>query len=74
MLTEQSNGFIEYCKVSGFKNKFIQALTIRLNDFNDFLKAKRFSHIQNITYRHLSTTISCLIAPNFTSHCGVRLG
>ncbi len=42
MLTEQINGFIEYCKVSGFKNKSIQALTIRLNDFNEFLKSNRF--------------------------------
>jgi len=41
MLTEQINGFIEYCKVSGFKNKSIQALTIRLNDFNKFLKTTR---------------------------------
>ncbi len=58
MLTEQINGFIEYCKVSGFKDKFIQALTIRLNDFNDFLKSKRFSRIQNITYRHLSAFVA----------------
>jgi integrase/recombinase XerC len=58
MLTEQINGFIEYCKVSGFSDRSIQALTIRLNDFNDFLKPKRFSHIQNITYRHLSTFVA----------------
>ena len=54
MLTEQISGFIEYCKVSGFSDRSIQALAIRLNDFNDFLKSKRFSRIQNITYRHLS--------------------
>ena len=58
MLTEQINGFIEYCKVSGFSDRSIQALTIRLNDFNDFLKSKRFSHIQNLTYRHLSTFVA----------------
>ncbi len=58
MLTEQINGFIEYCKVSGFSDRSIQALTIRLNDFNDFLNSKRFSHIQNITYRHLSAFVT----------------
>ncbi len=58
MLTEQINGFIEYCKVSGFSDRSIQALTIRLNDFNDFLKSKRFSRIQNITYRHFSTFVA----------------
>ncbi len=41
MLTEQINGFIEYCKVSGFKERSIQALSIRLKDFNKFLKTKR---------------------------------
>ncbi len=34
MHTEQINGFIEYFKVSGFKNKSIQALTIKRNNFN----------------------------------------
>ncbi len=58
MLTEQINGFIEYCKVSGFSDRSIQTLTIRLNDFNDFLKSKRFSHIQNVTYRHFSTFVA----------------
>ncbi len=58
MLTEQINGFIEYCKVSGFSDRSIQALTIRLNDFNEFLKFNRFFHIQNITYRHLSAFVA----------------
>ncbi len=58
MLTEQINGFIEYCKVSGFKNKSIQALAIRLNDFNNFLKSKRFIRTRNINYRHLSTFVA----------------
>jgi hypothetical protein len=40
MFTEQIQ-FIEYCNVSGFSDRSIQALTIRLNDFNGFLKSKR---------------------------------
>ncbi len=43
MLTEQINGFIEYCKVIGFKERSIQALSIRLKDFNKFLKTKRIT-------------------------------
>ncbi len=58
MLTEQINGFIEYCKESGFKAKSLQALTIRLNDFSYFLKSKRFARIQNIAYRHLSAFVA----------------
>jgi integrase/recombinase XerC len=58
MLTEQVNGFIEYCKVSGFKDKSIQALSIRLNEFKDFVKSKRLSHIRNISYGHLSAFVA----------------
>ena len=54
MLEEQINGFIEYCKVSGFRNKSIESLSIRLNQFNKFLKTARLRKIKFITYRHLS--------------------
>ncbi len=30
MLEKQINGFIEYCKVSGFKDRSIQSLSINL--------------------------------------------
>jgi hypothetical protein len=40
MPTEQINGFIRYWKVSGFKGKSIQALTIRRKDFNKSLKTE----------------------------------
>ncbi len=38
MLTEQINGFIEFCKIIGFKERSIQALSTKLQDFNKFLK------------------------------------
>ena len=37
MLDRQIKGFIQYCKVSGFQERSIQTLAIRLNDFNKFL-------------------------------------
>jgi hypothetical protein len=50
MLEKQINGFIEYCNVSGFRNKFIESLSIRLNQFNNFLKTARLRKIKSITY------------------------
>ncbi len=37
MLEKQINGFIDYCKVSGFKDKSIESLSINLNKFKIFL-------------------------------------
>ena len=54
MLEEQINGFIEYCKVSGFRDKSIESLSIRLNQFKKFLITARLRKIKSITYRHLS--------------------
>ena len=58
MLEEQINGFIEYCKVSGFRDKSIESLSIRLNQFNNFLKTARLRKIKSITYRHLSRFVA----------------
>lgn len=63
MLTEQINGFIEYCKVSGFEERSIQALSIPLKDFNKFLKAKRISRIRSVTYSHLSAFVADFLTP-----------
>jgi len=58
MLEKQINGFIEYCKVSGFRDKSIESLSIRLNQFNNFLKTARLRKIKSITYRHLSRFVA----------------
>ena len=69
MLEEQINGFIEYCKVSGFRDKSIESLSIRLNQFNNFLKTARLRKIKSITYRYLSRLTWCqnLVSMNLVS-------
>jgi integrase/recombinase XerC len=58
VLEEQINGFIEYCKVSGFRDKSIESLLIRLNEFKKFLKTARLRKIKSVTYRYLSNFIA----------------
>ena len=38
MLEKQINGFIEYCKVSGFRDKSIESLSIRLKSIQQVSK------------------------------------
>lgn len=64
MLEEKINGFISYCKVAGFKEKSIQSLSLRLNEFNKFLKSRRFKNIQSITYSHLSAFVADYSSPS----------
>jgi integrase/recombinase XerC len=58
MLTKWTKGFIAYCKTAGFKDKSIESLSIRLNEFKKFLKYRRLHKISSITYDHLS----CFVA------------
>lgn len=58
MLEEQINGFIEYCKVSGFRDKSIESLSIRLNQVKKLLKTARLRKIKSITYRHILNFIA----------------
>ncbi len=52
MLEKHIKGFLQYCKASGFRPRSLQTLSIRLNDFNRFLKANRISHARSkITHR-----------------------
>jgi integrase/recombinase XerC len=64
MLDKQIKGFIRYCKACGFKERSIQALAIRLNDFNRFLKIKRLSRIRSVTYSHLSAFVADFESPS----------
>ena len=50
MLEDKIKGFIAYCKVTGFKDKSIETLDLRLHEFNQFLKSRRFKSIQSVTY------------------------
>ncbi len=53
MLEKQINGFVAYCKVSGFKDKSLESLSLRLKQFNHFIKNCRIKRISSIQYRHL---------------------
>jgi len=64
MLEDKIKGFIAYCKVVGFKDKSIETLSLRLNEFNRFLKSKRFKNIQSVTYSHLSTFVADYKSPS----------
>ena len=64
MLEENIKGFISYCKVAGFKEKSIETLSLRLNEFNKFLKSKRFKNIQSVTYPHLSAFVAGYKSPS----------
>jgi integrase/recombinase XerC len=53
MLTKHITGFIEYCKVSGFRERSLQAFAIRLQEFDKFFKTRRIRRITAIKYSHL---------------------
>ena len=64
MLEQKIKGFIDYCKVAGFKEKSIETLSLRLKEFNQFLKSKRFKSIQSVTYSHLSAFVADYKSPS----------
>ena len=64
MLDEKIKGFIAYCKVAGFRDKSIETLSLRLNEFNRFLISKRFKNIQSVTYYHLSEFVADYNSPS----------
>jgi integrase/recombinase XerC len=45
--------FLEYCQLADFSVRSIQALTIRLNEFDISLKTKRIRSNEPVRYRHL---------------------
>jgi integrase/recombinase XerC len=53
MLENQISGFIAYCKVSGFKKKSLESLSLRLNQFNGFVNRARIQDVGSIRYAHL---------------------
>jgi integrase/recombinase XerC len=64
MLEKQIKGFLQYCKVSGFRPRSLQTLSIRLNDFSKFLKTNRLSRIRSINYSHLSAFVADFHSPS----------
>ena len=64
MLEKQINGFIDYCKVSGFKDKSIESLSINLNKFKIFLGKTHVRSIKKITYRYLLSFVADFESPS----------
>ena len=53
MLHRHITPFLEYCQLADFSIRSLQALTIRLNEFDIFLKTQRIRSIKRVGYRHL---------------------
>jgi len=53
MLKTEIEHFLKYCKVSDFSGKSIETFTIRLNEFNEFLKNNSSTSIKDISYLHI---------------------
>ena len=53
MLHRYCEQFLEYCRLADFSARSIQALTARLNEFENFLKTRRIRAAKRIQYLHL---------------------
>ncbi|MDO9565456.1 MAG: tyrosine-type recombinase/integrase [Candidatus Desulfaltia sp.] len=53
MLHHYINQFLGYCQLADFSVRSIQALAIRLNEFEAFLKSQRIQSVKKVPYRHL---------------------
>jgi len=53
MLHRIISWFLDYCRLAEFSVRSIQALTIRTNEFEVFLKILKIRSVKKITYRHL---------------------
>ena len=56
--------FLNYCKVVNFSDRSQQSLSIRLNEFNRFVKTETFSTVADLTYAHLILFITEFGAPS----------
>ncbi len=50
MLHRYINQFVEYCQLADFSVRSIQALSIRLNEFETYLKSLRIQSVKKIAY------------------------
>ena len=53
MLYRYINQFLGYCRLADLSARSIQALTIRSNEFINYLKTQRIRSVKKITYQHL---------------------
>lgn len=64
MLHRYINQFLEYCQLADFSVRSIQALTIRLNEFEACLKSLTIQSIKKVTYGHLVNFAADYKAPS----------
>jgi len=64
MLHRYRKQFLEYCQLADFSKRSIQALTIRLNEFEACLKSQRIRSVKKVTYRHLVDFVADYKAPS----------
>ena len=64
MLDEEMRYFLEYCRISDFSKKSIESLSIRLNEFNEFLKTTTVTSLIDISYQHLRRFIGDFKSPS----------
>jgi len=64
MLKTEIEHFLTYCKVSDFSGKSIETFTIRLNEFNEFLKTTTAASIKEISYQHLRRFVADFKTPS----------
>ena len=53
MLHRRISQFLDYCKLADFSIRSIQALSVRLNEFESFLKIQRIRSVKRVKYSHL---------------------
>jgi integrase/recombinase XerC len=58
MLSSEMNHFLAYCKVSGFSDKSIETLALRLKDFYEYLMSVFVFKPEDISYHHLKEFIT----------------
>jgi integrase/recombinase XerC len=64
MLTEKIKRFLAYCKTAGFRDKSLESLSIRLNEFKKFIQNVGVRKVTSIRYEHLSEFVADFCAPS----------
>jgi site-specific recombinase XerD len=64
MLHNNITNFLQYCKNSNFSERSIEALSFRLNEFQQFLKSLTLSTIKDIRYLHLAQFVADFKKPS----------
>ena len=64
MLHRHISPFLDYCRLANFSVRSIQALAIRLNEFEAFLKSQRIRSVKKIAYLHLVDFVADYKAPS----------